>query len=106
MTDETQGETPSAKPSIFDFEREAGLLHLSPLWEKVEIVLGLTAAAAGLKLLLVDGVMSVAGGTLMVLGAYLAMAGNRSHLYQSQNRQTTYLRSLILDSRPADSSGR
>jgi hypothetical protein len=32
-----------------------------------------------------------AGLVLMVLGSYLAMAGNRSHLYQSNNELTAHL---------------
>ena len=69
----------------------AGLTRLNPTWAKLEIILGLAAAAAGLRLLLGDGLAALGGGALVVLGLYLAMAGNRSHLYQSQNRQTAYL---------------
>ena len=71
---------------------------LSATWAKIEIVLGLTAACAGLKLLLGDGMPVLAGGALMVLGGYLALAGNRSHLYQSQNRQTAYLLQVLTKS--------
>ena len=78
-------------------------LHRRPLnrtWAKVEILLGLTAAGIGLLL----GNWSLACGAgpvdwgfaasalaLFVLGSYLALAGHRSHLYQSMNEQTAFL---------------
>jgi hypothetical protein len=77
-----------------------GYRPLSRTWAKVEILLGLCTAGSGL--LLGDWVMSrsaaeldwtlAAGGlALFVLGGYLAMAGHRSHLYQSNNEQTACL---------------
>ena len=72
-----------------------GLKRLSPAWAKAEILGGLAAAAAGIKLLVGEGYLSWAGGTLFVLGAYLAMAGHRSHIYQSQNRLSAYLAQFI-----------
>jgi hypothetical protein len=79
--------------------RSAGLKRLSPTWAKIEIVGGLAAAVAGLKLLMGEGSVALAGGALIVLGLYLALAGHRSHLYQSQNRQTAYLARLLLSRR-------
>ena len=76
--------------------RATGLSSLSPTWAKVEIVGGLAAAAGGLKLLLATGHESWSGAALMVLGLYLAMAGHRSHLYQSQNRQAAYLAQILM----------
>jgi hypothetical protein len=74
----------------------AGLKRLSPMWAKLEILLGLAAAVAGLKLLQGDGPTVIGGGALAVLGLYLALAGNRSHLYQSQNKQAAFLLQTIL----------
>lgn len=85
-----------------------GLGHLSPVWAKLEILLGLLAAALGVVLaasgnsgltlgdLVVRWALSVA---LIMLGAYLALAGHRSHIYQSQNRLTAYLAQLLSDTR-------
>src|SRR5262245_9239750 len=67
-------------------------------WAKFEIFLGLFGVGAGVLLGLfamrsaaVD--FFLAGGALamMVLGGYLAMAGQRSHLYQSTFEQTGFL---------------
>ena len=76
--------------------RAMGLKRLNYTWAKVEILAGLAAAAAGLKLLLGDGWIAAAGGALMTLGGYLALAGSRSHLYQSLNRQTAYLLQTLI----------
>ena len=77
--------------------RGMGLKRLNPAWAKAEILLGLAAAAGGFKLLTENGIPALAGGILIVLGGYLAMAGNRSHIYQSQNRQTAYLRQAVAE---------
>jgi hypothetical protein len=68
------------------------LKRLRPAWAKLEIVFGLTAVGFALF-----------GGSnidpmhlpLFVLGAYLAMAGHRSHIYQSQNRLTGHLAEIV-----------
>ena len=78
---------------------ELGLKRLTPLWAKLEIFIGLAAAMAGLIValrppeLLADlaGWCAWLGGTLAVLGGYLALAGHRSHLYQSQNLLAAWL---------------
>ena len=78
--------------------REAsGLRPLRLSWAKCEIVLGLSAAAFGLRLLCLQTTAAAAwaGGALLVLGLYLAMAGHRSHLYLSLNRQTAYLLQML-----------
>ncbi|HZO89076.1 MAG TPA: hypothetical protein VFB38_12130 [Chthonomonadaceae bacterium] len=80
---------------IAEYERAAGLKKLSPLWAKLEIVLGLSAAVCGLKLLPEEGWLGWGSGALIVLGLYLALAGNRSHLYQSMNRQHAYLLQML-----------
>jgi hypothetical protein len=68
-------------------------------WAKAEILLGLLAA--GLGILLGDWAfgragespwpLAAAGLLLFVLGGYLALAGHRSHLYQSNNELAAYL---------------
>ena len=91
--------------------RDLGLKPLTPIWAKIEILLGLTAAAVGLFF----GMM-LAGQPdheaplirwatpvgLFVLGGYLALAGHRSHLYQSNNRLTAYLADIIRQQPPRD----
>ena len=78
--------------------RETGLRPLNPLWAKLEIVLGLAAVGVGL-LVMVRGPAAAevlaAGVLLFVLGGYLALAGHRSHLYQSNNRLAAYLAELV-----------
>jgi hypothetical protein len=39
----------------------------------------------------VEWLFAAAGLLLFVLGGYLAMAGHRSHLYQSNNKLAAYL---------------
>lgn len=80
-----------------------GYKPLNRTWAKLEILFGLTAAGIGLllgnwaphadperMLLLLGGALA-----LFVLGSYLAMAGHRSHLYQSLNEQTKLLQQAI-----------
>ena len=92
--------TPTLLPS-YDSEfahrvlSAAGLKPLNPLWAKLEILLGLAAATLGLILLRDRASHDAVSATLIVLGLYLAAAGHRSHLYQSQNRQTAYLVQLL-----------
>lgn len=81
------------------FYQASGFKRLNPTWAKLEIVLGLGAAVLGLVLLRDKAVHDVVSGALIVLGLYLAGAGHRSHLYQSQNRQTAYLAQIIQASR-------
>jgi hypothetical protein len=84
-------------------ERALGLKRLRGWWAKAEIALGLFGAAVGLQ----AGVR-LAGrpdhevpewawlgpAALITLGGYLALAGHRSHLYQSNNRLAAYLAGL------------
>jgi hypothetical protein len=90
------------RPDLPDFHAQLGYKQLSRTWAKVEIVLGLGAAGAGLLAGMSGAIGAptewgqVSGGWgLFVLGAYLAMAGHRSHLYQSANEHTSYLAALI-----------
>ena len=89
--------------NLRQLEQDLGLKRLNPLWAKLEIVFGLTAVAVGL----LGGMRTAsrevgqpesyysaawfAWGALIVLGGYLALAGHRSHLYQSNNRLAAYL---------------
>lgn len=73
-----------------------GYRRLNRAWAKLEILLGLAAAGGGLIL----GQYAVsqpvgwelaAALSLFTLGGYLALAGHRSHLYQSSNERLTFL---------------
>jgi len=75
--------------------KSMGMKPLNRSWAKLEIVIGLGVAVFGFKLLFVDSPVSWAGGLLAVLGTYLAMAGSRSHIYQSLNQQTAYIFQIL-----------
>ena len=88
------------KPGPSFLHSRLGYQPLNRTWAKLEIFLGLCAAGAGI--LLGDWALSrppaqvewglAAGGlALFVLGGYLALAGHRSHLYQSSNDPTAFL---------------
>jgi hypothetical protein len=99
-----------AAPPRFPIDQALDRLHadlghrqLNKIWAKIEIFLGLFAMGGGMLLgewtvtkspdsSLAFTVVSL---TLFVLGGYLALAGNRSHLYQSNNRLAAYLAELI-----------
>ncbi|HEY2786222.1 MAG TPA: hypothetical protein VGJ05_14745 [Fimbriiglobus sp.] len=104
-------------PSISDdlAKLHADLNHrwLNPWWAKVEIVLGLSGVGLGLiatAILATRPESEVPPWTwlgpllLFVLGGYLALAGHRSHLYQSNNRLAAYLAGLIRSSSPESRS--
>ena len=85
----------------------AGFKRLNPLWAKLEILFGLIAAGCGLMLEMratrsdeIHSPLAACGLALFVLGSYLALAGHRSHLYQSQNRLAAYLAGLTRSSTP------
>jgi len=68
------------------------------IWPKIEIFLGLAAAAIGLAVggsylwhASQNGLMLLLGFVLFVFGCYLALAGHRSHLYIFQARTTALL---------------
>jgi hypothetical protein len=70
-----------------------GYKPLNRTWAKLEIAFGLLAAGVGV---LVGQQLPgpegwAAGLALFVLGGYLALAGHRSHLYQSNNELIAYL---------------
>ncbi len=90
--------------SLAELHSALGMKKLNPGWAKIEIFLGLAAAAAGLMVAIrilssasveIDWVRIIVSTALMVLGAYLAMAGHRSHLYQSNNKLAAYLAERI-----------
>jgi hypothetical protein len=100
---------PDPKQELIELHRKLGFKALNPVWAKLEILLGLGAAGAGLLLPFLfasspsdQPFYALPGLILFVLGGYLAMAGHRSHLYQSNNALTAYLLSEI---RPLHSKG-
>lgn len=81
-----------------------GYKRLNRTWAKSEILLGLLAAGMGLFLgdwglsrsgAEIEWTLPASGLALFVFGSYLALAGHRSHLYQSGNERTAYLAELI-----------
>ncbi len=86
--------------SVAELHSALGMKKLNPAWAKIEIFLGLAATAAGLMVAMrasveIDWVRIIVSMALMVFGAYLAMAGHRSHLYQSNNKLAAYLAERI-----------
>jgi len=87
------------KQAVRDLETGLGYRQLSRTWAKLEILLGLMAA--GVAMLLgqwafaqppaIEWGFVVGSLILFILGWYLALAGHRSHLYQSSNESTAYL---------------
>ncbi len=71
--------------------RDLKLKPLNPLWAKAEIFIGLLMTGASVVDLKDPHIPGEARLFLFVLGAYLAMAGHRSHLYQSNNKLIAYL---------------
>ncbi len=87
---------------LAELHEHLGYRPLNRTWAKLEVLLGLSAAGIGLMLAHAASTGSevlwgaaAAGLALFVLGGYLALAGHRSHLYQSSNEQTAYLAGLI-----------
>jgi hypothetical protein len=81
-----------------EVHQRLGYRRLNRTWAKLEILFGLLAAGLGLFLgffALSQPSLAwemVAGGlALFVLGGYLALAGNRSHLYQSSTDRVVLL---------------
>jgi hypothetical protein len=95
--------------ALSDLREALGHKRLTRPWAKAEILLGLLAAGLGLFL----GewafgrsgddpwLLAAAGLLLFVLGGYLALAGHRSHLYQSSNELAAYLAEEIRSLRKA-----
>jgi hypothetical protein len=71
--------------------RDLGLPRARLGWAKVEIFLGAGAASGALVWASQGGVAWLAV-PLATLGAYLALAGHRAHLYDAMSRQTAIVR--------------
>jgi hypothetical protein len=98
---------PEPKQELTELHHKLGYKPLNRLWAKLEIVLGLGALGVGLLLLLLfartpndEPHYAALGLLLFVLGGYLAMAGHRSHLYQSNNELIAHLLSEIRPPHP------
>lgn len=85
--------------ALEELHSRIGLKRLNRTWAKLEIIFGLSAAGVGillgqwLVLRPVEHNWSLLGAALLlfVFGWYLALAGHRSHLYQSNNDLIAYL---------------
>jgi len=87
------------KEQLANLHVTLGYKTLNRTWAKLEILLGLLAAGLGLLLGTwavsrptdVEWVFGLMGLALFILGSYLALAGHRIHLYQSNNELTALL---------------
>lgn len=87
--------------AVTDLYQALGHKPLNRTWAKAEIFIGLAVAGAGLLTWHVAMPQAVTDSdfwlrfaahlSLLVFGSYLAMAGHRSHLYQSNNELIAYL---------------
>src|SRR5947209_15870281 len=86
--------------SLTKLHTDLGLKRLTPVWAKLEIFGGLLAVAAGMVAITtwathaagdMPTAVVAAGVPLFALGGYLALAGHRSHLYQSNNLLAAHL---------------
>jgi hypothetical protein len=100
----------SREPLIAEVHSRLGYRRLNRAWAKAEILLGLLASAVALLLAqaavaqpTVAWEQAAAGLALFTLGGYLALAGHRSHLYQSANEQLALLIEEIRQSNAKDS---
>ena len=101
-------------PAVARLHADLRLKRLNPVWAKLEILLGLAAAGAGL--FLGDSAVQQIGEpawpqlftglALFVLGGYLAMAGHRSHIYQSNNVLAAYLAEMVRATKQPPEAGR
>jgi hypothetical protein len=88
---------------------DLGWKRLRSVWAKAEIFLGLFVAGVGIRLMMDRASVPLGGATSLDLGAvgiiafmlggYLAMAGHRSHLYQSNNALAAWLASVLTQRR-------
>jgi hypothetical protein len=94
------------RPNQEDLYARLKYKPLSRVWAKLEVLLGLTALGIGvllgqwaLNFTRAEIVWEIAACALalIVFGGYLALAGHRSHLYQSNNELTACLAAKIHD---------
>src|SRR5262249_53907084 len=91
--------TPAPPQCLARLHAALGYKPLNRSWAKAEIVLGLLATGIGVMIgtwavsrpAEIEWPFAAAGLALFVLGGYLALAGHRSHLYQSSNELTALL---------------
>jgi len=83
---------PNLASQINRLHEDLGFQRLNPVWAKLEILIGLAMVGGSLRM--PEAIPAVG---LFTLGGYLAMAGSRSHLYQSMNNLTAHLATLIRD---------
>ncbi len=98
------------EPTPTDVDRSLTQLHgslgrkkLNKTWAKVEIAGGLVAVAVAIATIartvaepLADAFPLIGAAVILfAMGGYLAMAGHRSHLYQSHDRTAAYLAALV-----------
>lgn len=100
---------PAPDDPLDRLHRDLGLKRLNPLWAKLEIALGLVAIGVGVVSAVrgtphPDDLVWTWGGpvALIALGGYLALAGHRSHLYQSNNRLAAHLAELVRSQQPSE----
>ncbi|WP_439631815.1 hypothetical protein [Gemmata sp.] len=93
---------PSSDDAHDGLLRDLGLKRLRPVWAKFEIFFGLGAVGGSVFGGLYLAANANPSGWLwpcltvvFTLGGYLALAGHRSHLYQSSNRLAAHLADLI-----------
>jgi hypothetical protein len=92
---------PPPEDPLERLHRDLGFKRLNPVWAKLEILVGLFTVGFGL----ISGMhftqrelhpLAWFGPVLLIaFGGYLALAGHRSHLYQSNNRLAAHLADLI-----------
>jgi hypothetical protein len=104
---------PTSDAPLDRLHADLELKWLNPIWAKVEILLGLFASGVALIAAVrlahrpeveVPEWAWLGPLALFVLGGYLALAGHRSHLYQSHNRLTAYLAEQIRSRHPESPS--
>jgi hypothetical protein len=103
-----------SREALDRLHRDLGLSPLSHWWGRAEIFLGLLAMGGSLVLMLglvveviqlavakdpyvtaIPLAPTVGAAFLFAFGGYLALAGHRRHLYESNNKLTAYLAEVV-----------
>lgn len=99
-------------PLLDVIHQRLGYAKLNRVWAKAEILLGLFAAGLGILLgqyavtrSEIAWTFAVAALALFVLGGFLALAGHRSHLYQSSNERVALLLDELRKQQPRPDGG-